>query len=111
MSSRRVCYVTRGIQAVLNPSLQTLLWCMVEDMGGIPRDDLQVFRLSECGGKQKIVHTQDVPEYRKEFVFPDETPVTETVLIVDDGECLVMMPADETYVKKKNQQSNKIRTF
>ena len=59
-------------------------------------------RYSECDGKQKVVHTQEVPEYRKEFVFPEKTPVTETIFIVNDGERLVMMLADEYQGGGKN---------
>lgn len=95
MGDRKVCYLTRGVQSALNLSVQTLMWLMLEDMDGTPRDDLQVFQLSAYDGKQKVVHTQKVPEYRKEFVFPAEIPVTETVFIVDDGEHLIMMLADE----------------
>ena len=39
-----------------------------------PKDYLQVFDLSEENGKQKIVHSQEQPEYMKEYLFETGTP-------------------------------------
>ena len=50
-----------------------------------PRDYLQVFDLSEENGKQKIVHSQEQPEYMKEYLFETDTPfLCAKIFVIDD---------------------------
>ena len=61
-----------------------LMWEMIQD-SPVDKDYLQVFSLSEKDGKQIIIHTQEVPEYEKEYVL-NITPVTTgKVFVIDDN--------------------------
>lgn len=55
-------FVTSGIAEKVPLELQVIMWDMVDAMDD-PKDYLQVFDLSAENGKQKIVHSQEQPEY------------------------------------------------
>ena len=61
-------FVTSGIAEKVPLLLQVIMWDMIDTMDE-PKDHLQVFDLSEENGKQKIVHSQEQPEYKKEYLF------------------------------------------
>ena len=50
----------------------------------VDKDYLQVFSLSEKDGKQLIVHTQEEPEYEKEYVLNINPITTGKVFVIDD---------------------------
>ena len=50
--------------------LQIILWGLIDTMEVVEKDYLQIFTLTSENGKQKIVHEQEQPEYRKEYLFP-----------------------------------------
>ena len=56
-------FVTSGIAEKVPLLLQVIMWDMIDTMDE-PKDHLQVFDLSEENGKQKIVHSQEQPEYK-----------------------------------------------
>ena len=89
-------YVTRGATTDIPTELQLILWMMVDSLK-IEKDYLQVFRLTNEGGKQKIVHSQEQPDYRKEYVInhTDWEPVVTKVYIIDDGDHSTMLLAEE----------------
>ncbi len=58
-------------------------------------DYLQVFSLSSENGKQKITHTQEVPEYNKEYVFNTGTAITAKIFVIDDKTHSTMLLAEE----------------
>lgn len=60
-----------------------------------PKDSLQVFELSPSGTIQSIVHSSEEPEYRKVYIIPSDTPVTEKLYIIDDGEHSTMLLSSE----------------
>ena len=66
-------FVTSGIAEKVPLELQVIMWDMVDAMDD-PKDYLQVFDLSAENGKQKIVHSQEQPEYEKEYLFETGTP-------------------------------------
>lgn len=59
------------------------------------KDYLQIFSLYAKGGIQRIKHTQEVPEYSKEYVIFIENPVTEKVFVIDDKTYSTMILANE----------------
>ena len=59
------------------------------------KDYLQVFCLSADGENQRIIHEQEQPEYRKEYLFPSENPVTAKVYVIDDKTHSTMLLAEE----------------
>lgn len=89
-------YATSGVMADIPTELQFILWAMVDTLE-IDKDYLQVFRLSNEGGKQKIVHSQEQPDYKREVVFNKTfwEPVVAKVYIIDDGDHSTMLLAEE----------------
>jgi hypothetical protein len=63
------------------------------------QDHLQVFELlqAELNRKpaQKIIHSQECPEYRKEHFIPVTNSVNAKVFVIDDGNYSTMLLADE----------------
>ena len=66
-------FVTSGIAEKVPLLLQVIMWDMIYTMDE-QKDYLQVFDLSEENGKQKIVHSQEQPEYKREYLFETGTP-------------------------------------
>ena len=88
-------YVTKGIMADIPLHLQVILWNMVDTMTSEHKDYLQVFRLSNENGAQKIVHTQEVPEYEKVLVLKSELPIATKIFAIDDTDHSTMLLASE----------------
>ena len=59
------------------------------------KDYLQVFSLSEHNSRQRIVHSQESPEYNREYFFENDSPVTEKIFVIDDGTHSTMLLANE----------------
>ena len=87
-------YLTCGVDSTIPLELQLFLWECVERMPE-PRDYLQVFELSPSGAMQSIVHSSEEPEYRQVYMIPSETPITEKVYVIDDGNHSTMLLASE----------------
>lgn len=87
-------YLTCGVDSTIPIELQLFLWECVERMPA-PKDYLQVFELSSSGSMQSIVHSSEAPEYRKVYMIPSDTPITEKLYIIDDGDHSTMLLASE----------------
>lgn len=68
---------------------------MVDTMTIDTKDYLQVFRLSNDNGMQKIVHTQEVPEYERVLILKSESPITTKIFSIDDTNHSTMLLASE----------------
>ncbi len=88
-------YATCGINAEIPLALQLVLWKMIDDMEVAQKDYLQVFTLSSENGEQKIVHEQEQPDYRKEYIFSGDCSVDAKIFVIDDGDHSTMLLADE----------------
>lgn len=88
-------YVTRGISSEVPLLMQIILWGLIDLMEVVEKDYLQIFRLSAENGKQKIIHEQEQPKYRKEYCFPADEPVTAKVYVIDDETHTTMLLAEE----------------
>lgn len=88
-------YATRGIFCNLPLELQIMLWSFIDKMEASERDYLQVFCLSAENGKQKIVHNQEQPEYRREYLLSSENPVEAKIFVIDNGDHSTMLFAEE----------------
>ncbi len=88
-------YATRGINAEIPLALQLVLWKMIDEMEVARKDYLQVFTLSSENGEQKIVHEQEQPDYRKEYVFSGDCLVNAKIFVIDDGDHSTMLLAEE----------------
>ena len=77
-------FITRGVAENIPIPLQMLMWEMIRTLP-VDKDYLQVFSLSEKDGKQRIIHTQEEPEYEKEYVL-NITPITNgKVFVIGDN--------------------------
>lgn len=77
-------FITRGIAETVPLALQIIMWNLIDTMN-TDKDYLQVFRLSEEDGKQKIVHSQEQPKYKREYLFKTDTLfLNETIFVIDD---------------------------
>lgn len=92
-------YVTKGISASIPEFLQIVLWYMIETMDITEKDYLQIFELSEViqngKPKQKIIHFQEQPEFKEEFIITTKETITERIYIIDDGSYTTLMLASE----------------
>ena len=88
-------YCTRGISSEVPLLMQIILWGLIDSMEVAEKDYLQIFRLSAENGKQKIIHTQEQPEYSKEYLFPSEAPITAKIFVIDDETHTTMLLAEE----------------
>jgi hypothetical protein len=88
-------FISRGIQEKIPPILQIIMWELINQMPVDTKDYLQVFNLSCDNGRQKIKHSQEEPEYSKEYVFDADEPITEKIFVIDDGTHSTMILANE----------------
>ena len=87
-------YVTRGVRDNIPLPLQIIMWELIEDLP-VDKDGLQVFSLSEENGRQVLKHSQEVPEYEKEYILDIEESITEKIFVIDDGTHSTMLLASE----------------
>lgn len=86
-------YLTKGVQADIPFELQIFMW---ECIKAVPEPDyLQIFRLSDFNGKQRIIHEQEIPEYNHEYLLAISNPVNQKVYVIDDGDHSTMLLAEE----------------
>lgn len=61
-------YLTAGVDREIPIDLQIFMWKCIADLP-VEKDYLQVFELSATEtGLQKIIHSQEQPEYKTEYV-------------------------------------------
>ena len=88
-------YATRGVTTTVPLVVQIVVWDLIDSMEVEGKDYLQVFRLSAESGMQKITHSQEQPEYSKEYLFPSEDPITAKIFVIDDETHTTMLLAEE----------------
>ena len=89
-------YLTKGVNLEIPLELQLFLWSCIDRLPP-ERDYFQVFELKPAGNLQSITHTSEKPEYRMEYLFPTDSPITEKLYIIDDGDHSTMLLASEYY--------------
>ena len=87
-------FITSGVDRNIPPVLQIIMWELIGQMP-VDKDYLQGFSLSCDNGRQRITHTQEVPEYRKEYVFNTDKPVTAKIFVIDSKTYSTMLLANE----------------
>lgn len=87
-------YLTCGVDSAIPLELQMFLWECVERMPA-PKDYLQVFELSAEGPMQAVIHSSEEPAYCMTYLIPSDTPITEKLYIIDDGDHSTMLLAEE----------------
>lgn len=87
-------YLTKGVQMEIPLELQLFMWECIDNLPE-PKDYLQVFKLEAFGEMQRITHTSENPEYKMEYLIPSDTPITDKVYVIDDGDHSTMLLAEE----------------
>lgn len=80
-------YITKGIKETLSTEITLYLWSLIEDLekAGIPLDYLQVFEIfSEAKDMVKIVHSQEIPPYKKVHRIKLQENIKGKVFVIDD---------------------------
>lgn len=88
-------FITKGVVENINPLLQISMWQCIDKLT-LPQDYLQIFDLTIEDGKQKIKHTQEEPEYHKEYLLNTDAPFyIGKVFVIDDETHSTMLLAEE----------------
>ena len=87
-------YITKGVQENISLELQIFMWNCIDNLSE-PKDYLQVVNLSVVDSLQRIIHSTEEPEYKKEYLIPLDNPITEKVYVIDDGDHCTMLLAEE----------------
>jgi hypothetical protein len=87
-------YLTKGVNATIPLEVQIFMWQCIDTLE-VEKDYLQVFDLSVEDGIQKVVHKQEVPEYKYSYTLMVSNPVSARVFVIDDGEYSTMLLAEE----------------
>ena len=87
-------YLTKGVQENISLELQIFIWDCIDNLSE-PKDYLQVFNLSVVDSLQRIIHSTEEPEYKKEYLMPSDNPITEKIYVIDDGDHSTMLLAEE----------------
>ena len=88
-------YITGGVDENVSPLLYSFLWLMIDEMPS-PKDFLQVFDCTVHEGKQKIKHSQEQPEFKREYLLNADAPVfIGKIFVIDDGTHSTMLLASE----------------
>ena len=94
-------YITRGINSEVPLSLQIILWSMIDNLveGSIESDYLQVFRFDQKGSVFKVTHSQENPEYKKEYEFDMKASfwplIGKSIFCIDDIKHSTMLMSNE----------------
>ena len=87
-------YLSRGVDNTIPIELQLFMWACIDQLPE-PRDYLQIFDLEQVGDMQSIAHRSEQPEYRKVYLFPSDSPITEKLYVIDDGDQSTMLLSSE----------------
>ena len=77
-------FITYGVAEKVDVLLQIFMWECIENLPP-PKDYLQVFEFAEENGKLKIVHSQEEPEYKREYLIKTDAPFfVGKIFVIDD---------------------------
>lgn len=94
-------YVSRGINNEIPIDVQIFMWKLIEELKDTIEDVdyLQVFTISTVDASEnkiRIIHSQEIPEYKKIWIFKASKPCNdERIFVIDDGSHSTMLLADE----------------
>ena len=88
-------FITKGVAEKVDVLLQIFMWDCIEKLPP-PKDYLQVFKFAEENGKLKIVHSQEEPEYKREYLIKADAPFfVGKIFVIDDETHVTMLLAEE----------------
>ncbi|MBQ3427997.1 MAG: DUF960 domain-containing protein [Clostridia bacterium] len=90
-------YCTSGIADRVPLCTQAILWGLVDNMEVESKDYFQVFKLSVFDGQQRIIHEQEIPEYKKiyDIALCGASPVVGKIYVIDSETYSTMLFAEE----------------
>ena len=88
-------FITKGVDSQVDPLLQIFMWHCIDTMMP-PKDYLQIFKLTEENGQQKVTHIQERPEYTQEYLISSDAPIfIGKIFVIDDETHSTMLLAEE----------------
>ena len=87
-------YATATVNREIPLAVQLFLWQCIDALPFSP-DYLQVFQLSTVGDQIRIVHTQEYPDYRKEYLLLSDVPITAKIYVINDETHATMLFCEE----------------
>ncbi len=91
--------MTRTIDETVHAEIQMILWRLIEEQGKqeLELDYLQVFELKVKDGRQHIIHRQEVPERKREWIYTLQytTPIDQTIWCIDNESNQMMLLPNE----------------
>ena len=87
-------YATAAVDREIPLAVQLFLWQCIDTLPFSP-DYLQVFQLSTDGGQLRILHTQECPDYRKEYLLLSDMPITAKIYVINDETHATMLFCEE----------------
>lgn len=91
--------MTRTIDETVHAEIQMILWSLIDKQvkAGKELDYLQVLELEVTEGRQRIVHRQEVPERKREWIYTLQytTPIDQTIWCIDSEEYQMMLLPNE----------------
>lgn len=91
--------MTRTIDETVHAEIQMILWSLIDGQRKeeAELDYMQVFELKVKDGRQHIIHRQEVPERRLEWVYQLQhtTPIERTIWCIDSEEYQMMLLPNE----------------
>lgn len=95
MNFKNKRFLTKGVDEQVSPLIQILLWQLIDNMPP-PKDYLQIFKLTKENGQQKIIHIQEEPEYKQEYLVKTDTPIfIGKIYVIYDETHSTMLLAEE----------------
>ena len=98
-------YETKRISEEIDILYRFIIWSLIDTLKEqMKLDYLQVFELvTECEHTSltpknynlKLVHRQEKPYYKKEYIMPVRSVIDAKIFVIDDGEQITMLFADE----------------
>lgn len=94
-------YISRGVNDGIPIDVQIFMWQLIEELKDTIEDIdyLQVFTIStvdESENTIRIIHSQEVPEYKKIWIFEASEPCNEEkIFVIDDWSHAIMLLAKE----------------
>ena len=88
------CYATAAVSREIPLTVQLFLW---QCIGALPfsPDYLQVFQISTDDDLLRIVHTQECPDYRKEYLLLSDMPIMAKIYVINDETHATMLFCEE----------------
>lgn len=97
----KLYYLTTGVQKLPSELVEVMLELIEKlDELDIKKDYLQIFKLDVKGDTVHIIHTQEVPKYKRVEKIQFERPFKDIkgkykIFVIDDGEFATIMLAEE----------------